>query len=1560
MRAKRILVFSIFCAVLFLSYIPSIFGPGLDSPQSIGPYLNGAFPDQAPDPNNNSYSYVIEDAFPNLTFIDPLKMLSFANGDSMMVIGKPGYIWVFLNSDTVTQKRTILDISNQVVAGEDGGLLGLVFHPEFRETGSSNKDYLYLWYRYAPVLGVHGNFGYMRLSRFTYSSDTEVIDPGSEFVMIQQYDRHDWHNGGDLLFGTDGYLYVAVGDEGSSNDAYDVSQRIDYCLFGGVFRIDVDMNPATSHPIRRQPQNSAPPPSGWPNSFTQGYYIPNDNPWLATDGSILEEFYALGLRSPHRMTLDSLTGIFWLGDVGQGKREEVNKVRRKGNFQWPYREGDLAGPKPQPTPLIGNDSPPFYSYKRSFGRSVIGGYVYRGNKYPELTGKYVFADHEVQNIWTLPLDSTGGDPEPEFLLNVPTAGVGGKDGISSFYLGPEGTLYILDLYGTNLDGGKIHKLVRKENTVPNPSSTLTGLGAFTDLTTLTPAPGVIPYSVNAPFWTDRSEKMRWIALPNDGVHNFSDEKITFDSERNWKFPPGTVLIKHFELPIDENNPSLTKRLETRFVVFDSEGGAYALTYQWNDEGTEAFLLPGSDTKDIVITEQGGGQYIQSWYFPSRQQCLECHNSVAGYALGVKTRQINGEITYPSTGITANQLETWNHLGMFDHDIGDPRQYPRSTDITDGEASKEFRVRSYLDGNCSYCHRPNGVQGVFDSRGLSPLYNQAMINATGISNASPTGSKIVIPADPQQSQLYVRDNSIGSNSMPPIGKNIVDTAYTNRLFDWIADLDADEASDITEGWYFLKARHSRKLLGSFEKRITAGEIIVQQDSTDEDHQKWYVQHAGNNKYRLINAASKFSLATETMLNHRGINVTQEVRSNQQNQFWYFEVVDSGYYNIKNAYNGLSMDILGGISTEGGNAINWTPYDENHSQQFYLLPTTTPSVVCENESTIYLSDLEWVGEPIVGGNKTVGKDQSVSQNTLTINGNTYTKGIGTHAYSEIVYNLEGKYDRFLCDIGIDDNSGDGSVIFKVYVNDNLAYDSGVLTQTDNAVSIDVIVAGGYDLKLVVESNGGIANDHANWADARLITCEFVDCQIPAEDMLTDLSWEGTPQNGLGPPEIDKSNGGAGSNDGAALQINDVIYQRGLGVHPYSEIKYSLDGKYQKFSALIGVDDLLECTSSVSFEVYVDDILVYQSQDIFFRYPATPIEIDVTGALELKLVVNNTGVGTTCNANWVDTKLEYCDDTDYGIFTDFAEVGSSTGNSSGAHVDGVYTLVGHGNNLGNTADEFQFLYKDHDGDGEIIARAKSLENTNNFAKSGLMFRGNANDNSPFAYVAVRPDKTAYFLWRKTQGGGVDSTAAMGGTFNAKYLRLTRHDDTFAAYYSTQNADGPWEKIGSVVINMPQMTKIGLALTANNSLVVNKTRLDYVRIIEKDDPKPIYISAKVYLQGPWNGIDMNTNLSTSELLPLAQPYSSLPWNHKGTECMEKGAFPVDVVDWVILQIRDPNDSAKVLMQRACFVRKDGILMDLDGTENIFFGKWPLKSGFVSIIHRNHLAVMTNEPVIF
>lgn len=762
---------------------------GVGAPSPVNPYWGGTFPNQAP---GSASAWTVVDAFPNLTFTDPIQLVEIPGTTKLLIAGKAGMLWTVENDPQTTTKDPVLDIRDAVLQEPDGGMLNVILHPEFGQPGSPNQDFLYIYYRYTPNPAWTGQNAYCRLSRFTMSPGRDEVDPLSEFVMIQQYDRHDWHNGGGMFFGPeDGFLYLTMGDEGGVHDEYESTQKLDDGLFGGVLRIDVDMDPTRSHPVRRQPLEPASPPAGWPGTFTQGYWIPNDNPWLDPGGSILEEFWAIGLRSPHRMTYDPVEDEIWIGDVGQGTREEVSTAPKGANLQWPYREGNIDGIWDKPNPLIGFDQPPVHDYPRSTGSCVIGGFVYRGARWPELEGKYLFADHTVRNVWALTPDGSGGAASVDFLVNVPASGTGGKNGISSFATDAAGNVYILKLFGTDLDGGKVYRLAQAGG-VPDPPEYLSQLGLFDDLATLDPAPGLVPYTVNSPLWSDRAAKGRWIALPNDGAHDTLDETILMRPYGDWTFPRGTVFVKHFELPVDETDPGAVARLETRVLVIDDGGKSYGLTYRWNAAQTDARLLTQGETGVYDVALSGGGLEQQTWDFPSRTDCTTCHNANAGWVRGVSTQQLNGDFDYTS-GTTDNQLRTWNHLGMLRPRLreADIAELPAALPVDAATYDLAHRMKGYLDANCAHCHRPGGVNALFDARLPTPLAQQGLVDgAVEGSYPGVPGARVIAPGDPAASIALLRTTSTEPDRMPPLATRVVHDAATATLATWIEELGAD--------------------------------------------------------------------------------------------------------------------------------------------------------------------------------------------------------------------------------------------------------------------------------------------------------------------------------------------------------------------------------------------------------------------------------------------------------------------------------------------------------------------------------------------------------------------------------------------------------------------------------------------------------------------------------------------------------------------------------------------------------------------------------------------------
>lgn len=775
---------------------------GLLSPSVFEPYLGGVFSDGKSSGSGGGWTQ--QDYFPKVKFVEPIRIVEHPTTNKLLVVSKNGKGHLITNQQGATDKTEYFDIQ-PIMQGNpsygEGGISDFVFHPQFG-TGSGNSSYVYITYWYSPdysgTFSETGENGYNRLSRFEVINNR--VSLSTELVLISQYDRDKFHIAGDMEFGPDGFLYITVGDE--SNGASKCcnintsTQRLDGGLWSGVLRIDVDNDPSRSHPIRRQPSHPIADPqvngSHWPNSFTQGYSIPNDNPFLDPDGGVLEEFYSIGLRHPWTLSIDDLTGDVWVADVGHQRAEEINLIVKGGNYQWPYKEGTQAGTIPGHKLAVGIERGPVFEYDSSIGESPIGAGVYRGSLYPELAGKYIFTDFVSGKLWTA--TKNGSRYTIEQIGNVTG---GWQDGINSHLIDSSGRILMAKSAGPQHANGSIETLVPVGGVINNePPALLSQVGAFTDLASKTPVDGCIPYELNVPFWSDGAVKSRWVCVPNDGSHNTAAEKISYSERGIWDFPAGTVFIKHFEMAANTTNPTNTFDLETRFLVRTAKS-YNAYTYRWNSTGTDATLDTGGGSTFRFGQRTASGNFTRTWEYPSRTECMVCHNDLAGGQLGINTRQLNRQMTYPASGLTANQLDTFNSLGMLSPSINAStviNSTLTATPTTDSRASLEDRARSYLDSNCGYCHQPGGVRANFDARLTTPLASQGIINGPLLEHYGIDGEAVVVPGSPAQSILFHRANQTDNLSMPPLSKGVIDEAGMQLLEQWIISLAPGNDSD----------------------------------------------------------------------------------------------------------------------------------------------------------------------------------------------------------------------------------------------------------------------------------------------------------------------------------------------------------------------------------------------------------------------------------------------------------------------------------------------------------------------------------------------------------------------------------------------------------------------------------------------------------------------------------------------------------------------------------------------------------------------------------------------
>jgi uncharacterized repeat protein (TIGR03806 family) len=673
----------------------------------------------------------LQQVFTGIDFNQPLAMMQAPGDDSRWFVlekgsgsGGTARVRVFQNAPNVAAASNFVSLT--VNANSEGGLLGMAFHPQW----VTNRQVFLSFTQGTPMVSV--------VARYAISANGATAAPQAEVIRVNQ--PFENHNGGQIAFGLDGFLYFGLGDGGSGGDPLSTAQDTTD-LLGSMLRLDVDT-------------------AGAP------YEIPPDNPFVGqalcgpdhnVQANSCPETFAWGLRNPWRWSFDSATGDLWLGDVGQGAFEEIDRVQRGGNYGWDCREGMTAFNSPSPscstaTGLI----EPVHQYGRSLGSSVTGGYVYRGSALPGLVGSYLFADFGSGRIWRLVSNGSGGFTSDE-LLDTSLS-------IASFGQGNDGELYVVDIAGGGLyqiaDGGV--------DPPPGPpvATLLSATGCVSPQSPAQPASGLVPYEPAAPFWSDNATKERWLALPNS-------TSVGVGADGDFGFPNGTVLMKHFRLNGD--------LIETRLFMRHPDGDWAGYTYEWNAQRTDATLVQGGKTVAVGS---------QDWVFPSGNDCLTCHTAAAGSSLGLEAAQLNHDLLYAATGRTANQLRTLDAITMFTTPLGEPAQQPVMPSPTDTTAPVAQRARAYLHTNCAHCHRTGGT-----TPSSIDLRYSTLLSSTNACGAMPqsgdlgigAAGRIIAPGSSANSVLVARMNRRDANGMPPLASGISDAAGVTLVQQWIDGL-----------------------------------------------------------------------------------------------------------------------------------------------------------------------------------------------------------------------------------------------------------------------------------------------------------------------------------------------------------------------------------------------------------------------------------------------------------------------------------------------------------------------------------------------------------------------------------------------------------------------------------------------------------------------------------------------------------------------------------------------------------------------------------------------------
>jgi uncharacterized repeat protein (TIGR03806 family) len=457
-------------------------------------------------------------------------------GDRWFIATKPGIVYAFDDRDDASPE-VYLDISDRVEdeAGE-AGLLGIALHPDFEQNG----------FVYLSFTTQGGSPFLSRVSRFTRddeSSEREVI------TVEQPYSNH---NGGDIAFGPDGYLYFGLGDGGSGSDPHGHGQNTD-TLLGSILRLDV--------------------------SVDEGYAIPPDNPFV--DGGGRSEIFAYGLRNPWRFTFDRETGDLWAGDVGQNLWEEVDLVRNGGNYGWNVKEG--AGCFGADACAVPELVDPIAEYRNVGVASVVGGFVYRGAALPDLRGVYLYNDFYLGTLWGV---RPGEEPR---VLNR-----GGAERISAWAEDADG-----ELLAVSFNGGIFEVVAAPEREAVDVPAVLSQTGCVDPADPEVLPQNAIAYEVRVPFWSDGADKSRFAIVPT---------AIEADAEGDLHLPEGSVLVKSFT-----RDGAL---VETRLLVHDAEGWAgysYAWREDGSDADllldgrvTDDWIFPDGQSCDFCHTDVAGG------------------------------------------------------------------------------------------------------------------------------------------------------------------------------------------------------------------------------------------------------------------------------------------------------------------------------------------------------------------------------------------------------------------------------------------------------------------------------------------------------------------------------------------------------------------------------------------------------------------------------------------------------------------------------------------------------------------------------------------------------------------------------------------------------------------------------------------------------------------------------------------------------------------------------------------------------------------------------------------
>ncbi|QDT04679.1 Soluble aldose sugar dehydrogenase YliI precursor [Rubripirellula lacrimiformis] len=720
----------------------------------------------SPDP---PLPFQTQRVFPKLTFQSPMKIIDLPGRNRRLVLERAGRMVTFDSVDDPDTFDVALDLQAHLdVNGDEriASIRDMTLDPNFPDNG-----YLYCVWAIQP----HEVDGGTRVSRYQLD-DQQVpsIDPETRLDIIS-YPSGD-HIGASLCFADDGLLWITTGD-GSlpfPPDIHKTAQNLGD-LRGKVLRIDV--RDAT---------------------VDQPYQVPAENPFVDLAGA-RPEVYAFGIRNGFRSAIDPSTQDLWVADVGWERCELIHRIQKGGNHGWSLVEGPFPVDPDQPAGP-GEIIEPAIVMQRNEAQSVTGGVFVPASSNlnpagfadePDAghRGHYVFGCFMNGGIWTADVSSDGN-------VEVTKACESGLRiiGFANTTLNAS-TSGRSDVLVVDYGGGGIYRMIPSDESatqfdVDQFPRRLSETGLFSDLTTLSPNPGVAAYHPRATMNRDGASAQRVFGIPGDG-------KIAARQRfGQYVYPEGTVFANTISRDvITDGGVTKRVRVETQILAFDGLNWD-PYSYRWDDEQQDATLVDATgDRRQLTVPDVRLGKRAYTHQFGSRSQCLVCHHVYNLGALSFRPDNLTGT---PTSAVgDSDGFDHWSQLV----DAGYVEPFKAKIDLAmvnphDPSADLELRARSYLEMNCAACHRPaGGSTAAIRVQWGNPMDQTEMLNATPLQGGFGLDDpKVVVPGHPQRSVLMYRTATLGPGRMPKLVAHEPDFAGAKLLWDWIESMEPAEVPE----------------------------------------------------------------------------------------------------------------------------------------------------------------------------------------------------------------------------------------------------------------------------------------------------------------------------------------------------------------------------------------------------------------------------------------------------------------------------------------------------------------------------------------------------------------------------------------------------------------------------------------------------------------------------------------------------------------------------------------------------------------------------------------------